>query len=400
MSKDNYKKICVGACLLVFLCYGFFGILVDKTSALEVQYPTIGSGSGGQPLGATTELPAYVTYMFNFGMSLGILGVFISFVIAGVMYFLSPVSPGMLSGARDRRNGAISGLLILVLTYLIITTINPQLNVFSTSKLPKEPTIPIPMDNTGVYLYENTGCPNPSDQFSTTSIANLGPLSNGVKSVGIVQNPGIQSYISILYASINYRGKCQYLNPKVACQPVTLKPGSASIYEYDLHPGGSGVYFYRKSYFDMTGGYYFISNAAIKDANGNAFDLNQLKFTGSTASGNCTVSEKEQNCVQYDKNGKCCQKADTALKCTKDGRSCPTLSGENISSVKIVGTYLVLFFYYGPRDSQYGPWTSCQEFPTVDDINKNGPQQIKWEDIRNTGSTIPNYVIITPVQSY
>jgi hypothetical protein len=129
------------------------------------------------------------------------------------------------------------------------------------------------------------------------------------------------------------------------------------------------------------------------------------------------VPEDEQNCTEYDKNDQCCTKADPNLKCDKDGRVPQTLGGENISSVIINGNYIVLFVYFAANDSQNGPWTFCQEFPTSYDVNSLGPRQIKWQNIRhasgvstssntggassndiNLGGIIPNYVIVIPVK--
>ena len=104
--------------------------------------------------------------------------------------------------------------------------------------------------------------------------------------------------------------------------------------------------------------------------------LEDLDFTG--------VPQNQQDCIKYDAQEKCTQ------------WSVPTLAGENISSMIINGDYLVLLVYFGPSDASNGPWTSCEEFPTGNDVNKIGPQQMKWENIRNNNGNIPNYLIIIP----
>ena len=71
---------------------------------------------------------------------------------------------------------------------------------------------------------------------------------------------------------------------------------------------------------------------------------------------------------------------------------------KNISSIKIGKDYLVLLTYAGPRESCDDVVNdSCQEFPAPDDVNKTGPQQIKWEEIRNHGGVVPNCVTIIPI---
>jgi len=115
-----------------------------------------------------------------------------------------------------------------------------------------------------------------------------------------------------------------------------------------------------------------------------------LKFPGRGANA-CSrpikdVPKEEQDCVKYDKNGLCEQRGE------------PPLNGENITSVKIAGDYLVLFVYFAQGDSPNGPWTSCQSFPIAIDVNNDGPRQMKWQNIRNYKGFVPNYVVIIPIQ--
>ncbi len=423
MATKNRKKFCFCTLLFTLLFVNFFYIQINKVAALEVQYPTI--TVLGQSSPNVTDLPSYITYLYYAGLVVGLGSVFISLAMAGVMFFLSPISPEAKAAAKDRTFGAISGLLILVLTYLILYTINPQLNAFSFNKIQPSSLSVKTTTASGVYLY-TSGCTAQDIQPNTTSIADLGKLKKKIGSVGIVQDTanGI-SYVSILYSNPNFWGKCLYINPGSSCEsandPATNMPlaSSVSIYQYNPSPSGDGVYFFRKSCFnngyynDMnsllqhckkdSGGYYEVSNGSIAGGvSGNMYysKLGDLTFTN--------VPDDEKDCTEYDKNGDCCTKADTALGCDQDGRVAPTLGGENISSIIVNGDYVVLLIYVAKNDSGSGPWTACQEFPTSYDTNKVGPRQIKWENIRNTngiddggtnlGSVIPNYVAIIPIQ--
>ncbi|MGD0576464.1 MAG: hypothetical protein ABSA74_00100 [Candidatus Staskawiczbacteria bacterium] len=377
--------------------------------ALEIQYPTI--TIGGKTASIGTDFVSYVKYLFFLGMAIGFFSVFLSLLVAGVMYFVSPVDPGaeLLSRAKDRISGAISGLLILAMIYLIITTLNPQLSILNMGTLQQLPPAPSAQQPPGVYFYKGTDCSDdPAPDGNVSSVPDLSDLDNKVHSVGIVQNPNSPGgYISIIYDTINYQGKCWYLNPTQSCQPAvdpqTGSPfaNSASIFDYDPQPDGDGVYFYRKpclntqgvdisglvSYCNTNGGgYYKASNSDI--AGKYILELKTKQFTGS-GDNDCTVPKEEQDCTKYQANGQC----------DKDSRVCPSLGGENISSVIINGNYVVLFVYKGPNDnSDDGPWTSCQVFPTSSDANQTGPQAIKWDVIRNRKGVLPNYVIIIPVQ--
>jgi len=358
---------------LLSLC--FFSANSVFAAGLEVQYPVI----AGQTLTASSRLPDYVIYLFNAGIFLGFFAVFLSLIIAGVMYLLSPAKADLLAEAKGRVGGAISGLLILVLTYLIITTINPQLSFFNFGELPSVPPPPAEKRAPGVYFYNTPGCSNTRVQANTANVPDLGDSKNKINSVGFIGDPTTGAYyVSVLYDAVNFQGRCLFLDPNRNCQNVSPFAASASVYKYDFSPNGDGVYFYRKSFFNDKGGVFKVSNSSISPIY--VQRLNDLKFVG--------VPEEEQDCAKYDTNGKC----------AKDGRRAPSLGGENISSVKINGDYFVLFVYLGPNDTPSGIWTSCQEFPTVEDANKIGPQQIKWSSVRNTSGVVPNYVLIVPIQ--
>jgi hypothetical protein len=167
---------------------------------------------------------------------------------------------------------------------------------------------------------------------------------------------------------------------------------SASVYTYNFNPDGDGVYFFRKSCFENQastslqflidkckenrGGWYKVENSEIKGIY--IKKLEDLIFNN--------VPEEEQVCTKYDKNETCVEKTPQSL------------GGENISSMIIKGDYLVLLVYFDSQDKPLGPWTSCQEFPTPENTNKVGPQQIKWENIRNKKGVIPNYLMIIPTK--
>ncbi len=383
MTEKNNRKIYIELFFFVFLSAGFFCLSPNKIlAALEVQYPAI----SGSSLNTNSTLPDFAIYLFKAGMFLGFFSVFLSLVIAGATWILSPLSPEARSISRDRAWGAISGLLLLILTYLIITTINPQLAIFKTSNLPSIQQSPAVSAPSGVYFYTKDGCP---DEENVQAVTSSGPLARQISSVKVAQDSNTgTSYLSILYQNLNFSGKCLFINGNQDCQsaisPQTKKPFalSASVYKYNPNPNGDGVYFYRKSNFDSSGGSLYISNSTIKNSGSKNLyetDLNQLRFNG--------VPEDEQDCIKYDANGKC----------AKDGRTPPTLAGENISSIKIKGDYLVLLTYYNPKTDTSNFWTYCQEFPAAGDISQSGPQQIKWENIRNNGGVVANYVMIIPI---
>ena len=398
------KKICFTICFAVFLFFCFIIFPSNKVSALtlEVQYPTI--TLGGQSAGTPTDLPSYARYLFFFGTAFGFFCVFLSFVIAGALYILSPANPEARTNAKDRFSGAIAGLLILALAYLIISTINPQLNILTIDAPAPSPTPAAPPPPPGIYFYNGNSCQdakNPSPY--TSSVQDLGQgLRNKVNSARFVQDTkNGNSYISVLYNTINFQGKCEFVDPNnKSCQTIApFSVSSVSVLNFNSSPNGDGVYFYRKPCFNKIGnpgsplninslvsycngkndGWYESTNSDIQGQGGNLFvlNLNQTKFKD--------VPDEQQDCVEYDKYGNC------------TGRQAPSLGGDNISTIVVNGNYAVLLVYAGPKDGPSGPWSYCELFPGIDDANNIGPMQVKWENIRNHGDVVPNYAIIIPI---
>ena len=402
MTKKILKKNWFCFFVVFFVCLiGFLCLPANKVSALEVDYPVIKIGAIESSVTDQSDLAQYLKYVFDIGIFIGFFAVFLSLIWAGVLYFLSPVVPNALANAKDRISGAISGLLILVLLYLIITTINPALAIFKIGKLSSPPPPPEPAQTqpAGVNFYTSNDCSENANNY-IANVQDFGTsLTNKINSAMVVSDPEKSLYyLSVLYDESNYWGKCQYIVSAQKCLKVNFG-ASASIYPFDFEPNGNGVYFYRKSFNNakgkednLNGGFLKITNSEIKNKAKDGYfyvgKLDKLTFTGNSSNYNnpndCTVPKEEQDCVQWDNKGKCLN------------YKCPTLAEKNISSIKINGDYIILLVYFAPSDNNNGPWTYCQAFPGINDVNKNGPQQIKWEAVRSRGQD-PNFIIIIPI---
>ena len=379
MVKNNYKILIILSCGVILLtCASFCYASVN----LEVNYPQLQTGS---TITTSTGVPEFFRYFFDFGMFVGFFAIFMSYVIAGVLYLISPAKPDTLSMAKDRISGATTALILLATVYLIVVTINPNLKFFTFQGLPTN-MIPDPPDQTrpGVYLNTTSGCADSPDPI-TGNKPDLQFLKNKVISAKIVQNQNQgMLYIGVLFDSINFWGKCQYLNPRVNCQTVQSFADSITVHRYTTSPSGNGVSIYRRASFDQEGGYVNIPNSNISGIYMER--LENLRFTGSLGGSDCNVPKDEQDCTGRDKNGVCVK------------RECPNLSGENISSIKIDGDYFVILAYIGPSVSDINsePMDFCQGYPKPSDFNGLGPKQVKWDSVRNNGKT-PNYILIFPV---
>ena len=112
--------------------------------ALEVEYPSI---DGFKPETVETEPANYVKYIFNFAILISGLIALGVLIYAGSAYLASAGNPEKTKDAKDQILSAFLGLIILLGSYLILTTINPQLRHFNF-----EPLKPISLEIKGGVL--------------------------------------------------------------------------------------------------------------------------------------------------------------------------------------------------------------------------------------------------------
>lgn len=136
--------------LLLFLFFVFLSIgsstLAQVARPLEVQYPIVPEVP--TPTTVETELPNYVKYIFNFFIWASGFIALVVLVIAGFQYLSSAGRPEVLKDAKNRIFSATTGLLLLLSSWLILTTINPQLTNLKIKKTPATLSSLIP----GIYL--------------------------------------------------------------------------------------------------------------------------------------------------------------------------------------------------------------------------------------------------------
>jgi len=109
--------------IFLLISLGVF-IIVSETLALEINWPP---SPAGTDLASNSTLPDMVKYFYEWGIALGGLAVFIALLIAGIQYLTSIGNPAVMRDAMDRIKSAILGLVLLLSSWLILTTINPKL---------------------------------------------------------------------------------------------------------------------------------------------------------------------------------------------------------------------------------------------------------------------------------
>jgi hypothetical protein len=135
--KKYLKKL-----LFYFVVFSFFAVISPLSitpvqaadSGLELNYPEI---LGNKPETIATGLPEYVKYIYDFAIAFAGLIALGSLIWGGFIYFSSSGDPTKIKSAKEQMTAAFTGLLILLSSYLILATINPNLvNLLPLSPLP------------------------------------------------------------------------------------------------------------------------------------------------------------------------------------------------------------------------------------------------------------------------
>ncbi len=146
------EKIILITVLAVFILLNVSSFVFAQKE-LEVTYPEV---SGARPENVTYSLPEYVKYVFNFALAMSGVVVFIVLIYSGIKYMTSAGRPDKKRDARNSITAAILGLLLLTFSYLILTTINPQLVFLSIPErvvLPPQSIIEIKPEEKELLAY-------------------------------------------------------------------------------------------------------------------------------------------------------------------------------------------------------------------------------------------------------
>jgi len=111
--------------LFLLVLIGIFS-MGFKVFALELNWP---SSPGGITLDDNSILTELIAYIYEWAMAIGGIATFIALVSAGFQYLTSAGNATKMSDATKQITSAITGLVLLLSTFLILSTINPELTV-------------------------------------------------------------------------------------------------------------------------------------------------------------------------------------------------------------------------------------------------------------------------------
>jgi hypothetical protein len=241
IKKDMalYKKI------IIFFCLASVVLLMAEFTfaqrTLEVSLPSI---ADNPKITETPLLPDYVKYVFNFAIGIAGLVAFLSLIYGGFRHLTSAGNPAALKDANDQIFAGIIGLIVILSSWFILTTVNPLLVVIDPQYDVKE--LPGSITMSGVYLcktdseeaVDNCDGPFTSDQDGLSS-----GFNDETRYVRFVNSENTR-YGAVLHKDSNLRGDCEILlssgNEKEVYLMNKLGGEASSVSIIRLDPSISG----------------------------------------------------------------------------------------------------------------------------------------------------------------
>lgn len=198
------KKTFLIFILVIFLASLFNSVCLAQGRELEIEYPTVPGVE--TPVTTKTALPEYLRYIFTFAIIIAGLLAFGAMIYGGIRYLTSAGDPAKMKDAMAQVTAGILGLIILLSSYLILNTINPQL------VLPKKP--PIQPAVAGIRIYTMDACQEDDEHSSFKVAQNIKDLTdpdlnwgfNGekIRSIKFLGDPG--DLTVSLWSNIEFKG--------------------------------------------------------------------------------------------------------------------------------------------------------------------------------------------------
>ncbi len=121
----NINKLLLLILSVIFL-YTIYYIPYTNVAQAQVKLETALPPIAGQPAPGA-GLPEYINYLFIFGLGLITILALTQMIIGGITYILAAGNAARVEDAKDMIFQALFGVGILLISYLLLRTINPDL---------------------------------------------------------------------------------------------------------------------------------------------------------------------------------------------------------------------------------------------------------------------------------
>ncbi len=203
--------------LLLFIAFfplkGPFFAIEGAQRRLEVDYPQIGEI---RPIYVEGEgLPEYIIYMVGFLIVLAVLVTIFSLIRGGISWLTARGDPVKIKEGKDRVSGSIFGLIIILSSFLFLSSINPILTEMKELEVVETEEDPFPP---GIHLSSSANIPENIEDMDedtyriTQSIRNL--EDKEVRAIRIANQLDREGnilgyyYVIVVHELSAFRGRC------------------------------------------------------------------------------------------------------------------------------------------------------------------------------------------------
>ena len=269
----NYKiliKFLFLATVVIFVVCPFFA----EAKRLEIDYPNL-SESAPAPQSTKTLLPDYIKYLFIFSLRIAGIVCFLALVYGGFLYVSSVGNPSQMGEAQQQILNSLIGLIIILASYLLLNTINPELIILKGPQ--------INSGNLGIIVFDSENCEGTavdytsrhfyaSTTFGNKTICGTDDCGddekdqkdywiNHAKSIKFLNKP---TEVRIKYAEQTNPDKLIKIDfqRQNECKPLSVSNLKKITFEYNL----PGVYLYKDNNCENEFIYYQTSTAGFPTA--------------------------------------------------------------------------------------------------------------------------------------
>jgi len=137
----------------------FFTIFLLLSIALfsfaqEIKYPTLPGAPSPSPRATFSE---YVIYLINLFFAIAGITALGVLIWGAVQWLTSLGSPQAIAAAKNKISGAFLGLILLIFSYIILTTINPKLAFFRVKEIQPTEGVYLIRGEESVFISESKG---------------------------------------------------------------------------------------------------------------------------------------------------------------------------------------------------------------------------------------------------
>lgn len=228
MNKKKLLKILFLSFITCFLCFSCFAYADELPTGegFEIEVPDTGNVS---------EVAKWAFYLL---VSISGIAAFGILVWAGFLYITAAGDPGRIGEAKNKAKAAIFGLIFILASYLILTTLNPELTTFTTKHLDIQNGIVLTNNSTGKQWNYVQSAPILSSKIKIDDDGNI--VSGSTYSIKFIASPD-ELYGIYIYKGTSYTYGMGEIFYKNNGGTISLPSEPASIYLLWNKPG---VYLY------------------------------------------------------------------------------------------------------------------------------------------------------------